>query len=78
MQSNNIQTTVGGGVKIVESRNMLDSGEETGEGQNITKSWSSMLSEQEGAIEVGKGSDVRNSLSSMSEEEGAACDQSLG
>ena len=45
---------------------MLDSGEETGEGQDVTKSWSSTLSEQEGAIEVGEGSDVGNSSSSMS------------
>ena len=73
MQSNNIQTTGDGrGVKIVESRNMLETGEETGEGQDVTKSWSSTSSEQEGAIEVREGSDVGNSLSSMSEEEGAA------
>ena len=59
-------------MKIVESRDMLDSGEETRQGQDVTKSWSSTPSEQEGAIEVGEGREVGNSLSSMSEEEGAA------
>ena len=55
MQSNNIQTTgEGGGVKIVESRNMLeetDSGEEMGEGKEVTNSLSSM-SEEGGAAEI--------------------------
>ena len=56
VQSNNIQTTgERGGVEIVESRNMLETGEDTGEGQDVTKSWSSTSSEQEGAIEVREG-----------------------